>query len=66
MTTRRFEFDDGKSRKFWEIELDGCWHIVRYGRIGTTGRTVEKIFFTPPEAKAAHDKLISQKTVNRF
>lgn len=62
MPKRRFEFDDGKSRKFWEIQLKGTSHIVCYGRLGTDGRTVEKAFDTRDKAKAAHDKLIEQKT----
>ncbi|HOX42964.1 MAG TPA: WGR domain-containing protein [Myxococcota bacterium] len=58
---RRFEFSDGSSNKFWEIELDGKSFTVRYGRIGADGQTQEKSFPTPEKAKAEHDKLVREK-----
>jgi predicted DNA-binding WGR domain protein len=58
---RRFEFSDGSSNKFWEIELDGKAFTVRYGRMGTNGQTQEKSFPTPEKAQAEHDKLIREK-----
>lgn len=39
---RRFEFSDGKSNKFWEIEVEGSGFTTRHGRIGTDGRTTTK------------------------
>ena len=39
---RRFEFRDGKSNKFWEIEVDGSAFVTRHGRIGTAGRETQK------------------------
>lgn len=38
MSLRRFEYSDGKSNKFWEVEVAGTSCTVRYGRIGTDGR----------------------------
>ncbi|MCB9686452.1 MAG: WGR domain-containing protein [Alphaproteobacteria bacterium] len=59
---RRFELVDGKSSKFWEIELDGASFTVRYGRIGTNGQSQTKDFPTAAKASAEHDKLIKEKT----
>lgn len=61
MAKRRFELIDAKSCKFWEIQIKGSTQIVRYGRLETEGRTVEKEFDSRAEAKASHDKLIKQK-----
>ena len=56
---RLFEMHDGKSDKFWIIELSGTSHAVRYGRVGTDGQTKTKDF--ADEAKASYDKLVDQK-----
>lgn len=60
-TSRRFEFSDGKSNKFWEISSSGTEVTVRFGRIGTQGQTQTKSF--PDEAAAAKHmaKLIEEK-----
>ncbi|GAA3378240.1 hypothetical protein GCM10020367_56950 [Streptomyces sannanensis] len=39
---RRWEYVDGTSAKFWEAEAEGATVTVRYGRIGTDGRTQVK------------------------
>ena len=62
MTTHRFEFVEGKSKKFWQIRQTGKKYTVTYGRIGTDGQTRTKEFEAPAEAKAAAEKLIKQKT----
>ncbi|MGE3808839.1 MAG: WGR domain-containing protein, partial [Gemmataceae bacterium] len=59
---RSFEFNDGKSNKFWKIELHGKSFTVTYGRVGTDGQTQEKDFPSEDKARAAHDKLIAEKT----
>ena len=38
MSLRRLEYSDGKSNKFYEVEVAGTSCTVRYGRIGTDGR----------------------------
>ncbi len=58
---RTFEFKDGKSNKFWNIEISGISFTVTYGKIGTTGQTQTKDFPTEEKAKAAHDKLVAEK-----
>ena len=57
----RYEFSDGKSQKFWEIELEGNTFTVRYGRMGTDGQTSTKVFESPEQALKEHDKLVKSK-----
>ena len=59
---RRFEFTDGGSRKFWEIELRGNEHVVRFGRTGTDGQTRTKTFVSPEAAAHDAEQLILEKT----
>lgn len=57
----RFEYSKGSSNKFWESTRDGRRLTVRYGRIGTEGREVVKVFATPEEAGRQHDALVREK-----
>ncbi len=59
---RRFEFNDDKSAKFWEIEQAGAKFVVRYGKIGTAGQSQDKEFDDAAAAAKAADKLIAEKT----
>jgi uncharacterized protein (TIGR02996 family) len=59
---RRFEFKDGKSQKFWEIQLEGDSFTVRYGKIGTDGQVQTKTFASEDKAAAEAEKLIKSKT----
>ncbi len=47
---RTFEYSDGKSHKFWNIELHGKAFTVTYGRIG--GRSGRVSSITYPDAQA--------------
>ncbi len=58
----RYEFSEGSSNKFWEINLAGKAFTTTYGKIGTPGQTTVKTFATPAEAKKEHDKLVAEKT----
>jgi len=58
---RTFEFNDGRSRKFWNIELSGSEFTVTYGRIGAKGQTQTKSFANAAKTLAAHDKLVAEK-----
>jgi len=58
---RRFFFDDGCSRKRWQVRLRGKSQIVQYGRLGGSLRESCKAFKTPTEASARTDKLIATK-----
>ncbi len=51
----------GKSNKFWEIEVDGKSFTVRYGRIGTAGKTLTKSAASTTAAKAEAEKLVGEK-----
>lgn len=57
----RYEFKDGKSNKFWEIELEEESYTTRWGRIGTDGQETTKEFDSKSEARAEYDKLVASK-----
>jgi len=57
----RYEYSDAKSNKFWEIELEGASHTVRYGRIGTDGQAKTKEFADAAKAEADYKKMIASK-----
>jgi len=59
--TRRLEYCDSKSQKFWTITLKGKSHTVHFGRIGTNGQTKTKEFDGPSDAGKSFDKLVAQK-----
>jgi predicted DNA-binding WGR domain protein/cell wall assembly regulator SMI1 len=58
----RYELIEGKTKKFWEIELTGTSFRVKYGKIGSTGQTRSKPFANAEAAKKARDALIAEKT----
>jgi predicted DNA-binding WGR domain protein len=62
MRRREFQFTEGRSRKFWAIEVDGPRFTVRFGRLGTAGQAQTKEFGSDAEALKAADKLIAEKT----
>ncbi len=59
---RYFELVDGSSSKFWEAGVDGTTLKTRHGKIGATGQIVIKEFSSKPDATAAMDKLVAEKT----
>jgi len=63
---RRFEFNDSKSSKFWEIEVTGTQFAVRYGKIGTAGQTQTKEFADAAAAGKAADKLTAEKIAKGY
>ena len=58
---RRFEFNEGSSNKFWQIELTGDSFTVTWGRVGTNGQTQTKSFDSATKAETEHDKLVKEK-----
>jgi uncharacterized protein (TIGR02996 family) len=58
----RYEFSEGTSSKFWEIELKGTSFTTTYGKIGASGQTTLKEFASTAAAKQEYDKLIAEKT----
>jgi predicted DNA-binding WGR domain protein len=61
MARREFRFQDGRSDKFWAIDLEGRSFTVQFGRTGTAGQTQTKAFGSVAEAKKACEKLIVEK-----
>ena len=57
----RYEFQDGKSSKFWQIDLDGDTFTVRYGRIGSEGVSSSKVFADPQTAEREATRLTKAK-----
>ena len=62
MTTARYFFDDGKSRKFWSYTQTGKTLTIRHGKLGSKGRETIKTFGSPAAAKREAQKLGEQKT----
>ncbi len=58
----RYEFSEGTSSKFWEINLAGKSFTTTYGKIGTDGQTTIKQFNSDADAKKEYEKLIAEKT----
>ncbi len=59
---RRFVFAEGSSNKFWEISVDDRDTTVRFGKVGTAGRTTTKRHDSPALAEKAAAALIAEKT----
>ena len=57
----RYEFSEGSSNKFWQIDLSGKSFSTTYGKIGTAGQTTVKSFGDAAAAKKEYDKLIAEK-----
>ena len=60
--TRRFEFSEGSSNKFWEVSREGADVRIRFGRIGTQGLSQIKAFADEETANKHIDKLVKEKT----
>ena len=58
----RYEFSDGKSNKFWQIEQQGAELHIAWGKIGTNGQSQVKDFDSETKAHVAKAKLIAEKT----
>jgi predicted DNA-binding WGR domain protein len=63
---RLFEFREGHSSKFWEIEVTGTDHTVRFGRIGTSGQSQTKSFSSEAAAQKDSARLIAEKQRKGF
>lgn len=53
---------DAGSHKFYEISMDGMQVSIRYGRIGTAGRSETHFFSTSDEAEQFYQAKIREKT----
>ena len=61
MTTGRFYFDDGKSRKRWQIIQTGKSVATQFGRLTGTLRESKKIAKSPADAQKLFDQLVTEK-----
>lgn len=61
MSFREFEYADGKSFKFWKVEVQEKNVVTKYGRVGSDGQETSKSFASVAEAQKAHDKLVAEK-----
>jgi predicted DNA-binding WGR domain protein len=66
LPAREFQLVEGKSAKFWAIEVVGSRYTVRFGRIGTAGQTQTKELNFPAEARRAAQKLIAEKLAKGY
>lgn len=58
---RRFEFSEGSSNKFWQVNQKGASLELQWGKIGTHGQSQTKAFASDAQAKSEADKLIAEK-----
>ncbi len=56
------EYQDSKSYKFWQIEIEANTLTVKYGKIGTAGQEKISNFDSPEQAQKEMAKLIAEKT----
>jgi predicted DNA-binding WGR domain protein/BRCT domain type II-containing protein len=56
-----YEIDEGGTRKFSRIELDGASLELHWGRIGSAGTRKTKTFATVAEAKAAFEAEVQRR-----
>lgn len=57
----RFEVEEGKSSKFWEIRREGAAYVVRYGKIGSKGREQRKEL----DSEAACAEMVQKKIAEK-
>jgi len=62
MPSRRFEFKEGNSAKFWEVAVKGKTQTVTFGRIGAKGQTKTREFDSRQQAVTFGERLILEKT----
>jgi ParB family chromosome partitioning protein len=60
--SRRFEFEEDESSKFWEVVVLDSTVTVRFGKIGSAGQKKPKKLASPEAAQKEMDKLIKEKT----
>lgn len=60
--SRRFEFEEDDSSKFWEVVVQDTMCTVRFGKIGSAGQKKPKKLASPEAAQKEMEKLIKEKT----
>ena len=56
------EYQDSKSYKFWQAEIEASTLTVKYGKIGTAGQEKITTFDSPEKAQKEMAKLVAEKT----
>ena len=64
--TRRFEFTEGPSDKFWEISVSGSQVTVCFGRNGTAGQRETKTLVSPDAAQKHAQKKTGEKLAKGY
>lgn len=64
--TRRFEYVEGRSDKFWSVTVQGCEVHIQFGRNGTHGQSVVKSFTDTASAIKHAEKLIQEKKAKGY
>ena len=64
--TKRFQFVEGNSSKFWQTEVCGAEVHIQFGRIGTSGQAVTKSFADEATAAKHADKIIREKLAKGY
>lgn len=59
---KKFEFEDNKSSKFWNIKKEKLKIIINFGRIGSEGRKVEYNYDSKDKLEIDFNKKITSKT----
>jgi superfamily I DNA and/or RNA helicase/predicted DNA-binding WGR domain protein len=59
-------YSEGSSNKFWEAATDGQKLVIRFGRIGTKGKTQIKTFDSNEAALAEKEKMIKEKLAKGY
>ncbi|MEO8699789.1 MAG: WGR domain-containing protein [Kofleriaceae bacterium] len=57
----RYEYSEGTSNKFWEIELSGTSYTSKWGKIGGSTSMSTKSYGDAAAAKKELDKLVAEK-----
>jgi predicted DNA-binding WGR domain protein len=60
-TWRKFVYDYRESYKFWDIKQEGMEVYTRFGRVGTSGSTIVKNFYSSYDAKDYVNRMINEK-----
>jgi len=66
MKTRYLECVEGSSSKFYEVAIIGTAVNIRFGRIGTAGKSQTKQFPTAAEASRFAEKQIAAKLAKGY
>ena len=64
--TYYYELSEGTSDKFWEITLSKLSYKIKYGRIGTDGRSMVKNFSNESKAQVEAEKVRKSKEAKGY